>query len=540
MEVVVRVPFVYIVVFQIRFAQVSTPSFSGLHSTVTDITNPIPLPSTESLIIREMDVEFVRRIIDWIEVTTQESPGSHHAELPAAKRFCGARRFHQRASFLTPSPTASMIELVEDRDEIYCRPTGDDGDEQTPRQNSKKRQRVFPEGEVDALDLHSRSAPASIYSRGSSRSSVSLHSLSSRASKVSIDPAEGRVERTSSSTRAVRQQLAISTHLAVRFVSVPLLSRQMYRPPEHVTAIIRQFSEGGFNSGFIPLALKDQLAANSFEMFPDTIFVDEDMSHSQLDSLVRHVESAMDKAATAFLKSNDESKWYSIVEAMLEFQNYAPRLITEEPHIPVLTVEPAQTKRIRPHLFPTPGRTKKVDYSLFFNTENSEWASFYDSWRRSRIVRDRLLKISPFEDPSATNSMPCCMVEVKCPTGNYLEAQLQAAEASIAAIKNLLEIRPMADTPISEANPGEEPKPLEMLPFPCITVHGHDWSLHWVYLRDKAAIDVVGPIRMGGTATRLGSFMLVNVLARLRKWLEEDYGTWIRNWCNISVYSDEI
>lgn len=160
------------------------------------------------------------------------------------------------------------------------------------------------------------------------------------------------------------------------------------------------------------------------------------LDEGQAATLSRHVRAMITEAATAFDRSDDEAAWYSIVEKVLAFEIDAK--VPDDPFIspphPHFIITNTQSKHIHRHLFPDiPARhqSKTVDYTLQFNHKNSKYQTFYTEYKTRSLQA-----LSPFKDASVEYIIPVLMVEVKPPGGDYLEAQYQAALATIATVNH--------------------------------------------------------------------------------------------------------
>lgn len=121
------------------------------------------------------------------------------------------------------------------------------------------------------------------------------------------------------------------------------------------------------------------------------------------------------------------------------------------------------------------------------------------------------------------------MIEVKSPATTYYEAQVQATEATVATINNLLDVQKQI------MKRGVKYDGIDMLPFPFITVVGHEWSLHWIYHRDsrdggRPKMDVIGPCSLGGTQDRTNAFKPMNSIQKLKTWMGSEYSGWVKRW----------
>ncbi|KAK6498842.1 hypothetical protein TWF481_011414 [Arthrobotrys musiformis] len=316
-----------------------------------------------------------------------------------------------------------------------------------------------------------------------------------------------------------------------------------YSLPEDVGGLVRSFSEGSLNTGFVPRALKPRLEACKLEIFPDYVFTDEEnLSALERDRLVDHVETVAQKSALNFALAmswshtqtalgDDELSPYSIVDAILDFRNLSLQTSisknADRPSTQALLVERPGAKRIRPHPLQIPGRDTRADFCYCFNPSQPEWSLFYDNWNRSNKAQS--YNLSPFDSERAVDIIPCCFVQVEPFSGGYLEAQVQGTELSMATLRNLMQVRSTLGVPDPEGQlVGSSPMDLKPLPF--ITVVGQIWSLHWAYKREDNTIDIIGPVNIGGTYSYGSIYKLVNAIAKLKDWLETEYGVWVKKW----------
>ncbi|RVD88961.1 uncharacterized protein DFL_003124 [Arthrobotrys flagrans] len=182
-----------------------------------------------------------------------------------------------------------------------------------------------------------------------------------------------------------------------RTVECPVYFANITSPPEdillppNVADIIKGFSELAFDANFIPLSAKDHLQGG------DTVAPLEKVLAFEIDA-----------------KVPDD-----------------PFISPPHPHFIITNT---QSKHIHRHLFPDiPARhqSKTVDYTLQFNHKNSKYQTFYTEYKTRSLQA-----LSPFKDASVEYIIPVLMVEVKPPGGDYLEAQYQAALATIATVNH--------------------------------------------------------------------------------------------------------
>ncbi|RVD89382.1 uncharacterized protein DFL_000393 [Arthrobotrys flagrans] len=382
-------------------------------------------------------------------------------------------------------------------------------DERTPRVNRKRPCSRSDDGN----DGGHFSALSSIHYASSSSTSRPSTSYGDQSDGSSFIQDESD-SKASKNVRAIRVGLSEDLDAPVLFTNLTEIFKRGYNIPEDISNIIRSLSEARLSSEFVPISLQSSMPAlTRYETFPSYVFTQDAIPESHAAALAKHVSQLAKDAAKRFLESEDESGWYPIVERVLAFDyNTLPepdRLMGEDPE-PAIVVKETQTKRFRRRLFHTPKRTKKVDFALFFNPRDSAWSEFYATWKRFDSANKKTL--SPFHDSSATNAILCALVEVKSPIGSFFDAQLQAAEASIAAINHMVAVRNRVLEIELRNESAELVEPIPLRPVPFLVVIGHQWSLHWAYRNSDNKTFIIGPVSIGDTSSFLGCFKVMNAI----------------------------
>lgn len=311
-------------------------------------------------------------------------------------------------------------------------------------------------------------------------------------------------------------------------------------PPTAVRATIRYFAKSFRQPLLLPEAWKDDL--DRFAPFedlddhfrPESYFI-ENPSHA-LDSsdeavlLFRHLKKVMRISSKLHTKGEDEHPWYSLVELLLAGPS-------DEDDFEVVK---SVNKQLRKDLVPIArmgGQTTisscRPNFFLTFDRADSTFLPFYEEIANRAIG----MPMGPTTDPLEQDSVVGCMVEVKSENGSYLDALMQLAISSFANIK-LVDLNTAVKTPVDSRFPNgsadsqssqSQDQSSAQLPFPSISVVGHEWSLHWIFKKDEGTLIVAGPFPMGTTKTFLDICSLVKSINGLKMWLRSSYWPWLES-----------
>jgi hypothetical protein len=129
--------------------------------------------------------------------------------------------------------------------------------------------------------------------------------------------------------------------------------------------------------------------------------------------------------------SYDEAAWYPLIRMVL----IGPPGTSSQPFV---KHEEAHTRLVCSDLLPQQNgksiSTVKVDHMLQFNPGHRQIGPLYKPIFQSQPPS---FSLSAFNDPVASKTFTCVVVEAKAPSGNFQEASYQIAIASAAILERV-------------------------------------------------------------------------------------------------------
>lgn len=237
------------------------------------------------------------------------------------------------------------------------------------------------------------------------------------------------------------------------------------------------------------------------------------------------VETIFTQAESVYNDNDDESTWYPIVKSVLTG--------TVDIQPPLFVAKEAIRKPVDGSLLPldrdpslieggkaNPLPIVKVDFLLEFNRVHPALTSQLSTYFATHPPNSYLGAV---KDASSGRTLTFMSVEVTPTYGDYSEAGYQLALMSVAIITRLINLDKekshiTPSNPVSESNSSNSQIDLGYLPVPGFVIVGHIWSLHWHFRTTDGSFRQFGPYPCGDTGTRLGIYMLLGVVEKLKDW----------------------